>query len=124
MTEPWNLTEPQRRQFREAHAAHAAMPADPAPSDVMYDDMARAWRNQDYPLAWSLADALLQYEACGGPDGNGGEPLTGPDRDMTYVHAIHTHYAPIPPTCLECSSTESQPEDHPYPCGNYIPPSD
>jgi hypothetical protein len=68
-------------------------PADPTPTDVMYDDVTRAWRNGDHRLAWHLADALLQYDACGGPDGNGGEPLTG-FRGMYYVHAIHDFYAP------------------------------
>jgi hypothetical protein len=71
----------------------SGMPADPTPSDVLYDDMARAWRTGDHPLAWSLADTLLQYEACGGPDGNGGEPLTG-FRHLYYVHAIHDYYTP------------------------------
>src|SRR5438046_938899 len=42
---------------------------EPSPSDVAYDDMTRAWRNGDHPLAWQLADALLQYLA------NGGQPL-------------------------------------------------
>lgn len=61
--------------------------ADPNPSDVMYDDVTRAWRNGDYPLAWHLADVLLQYDA------NGGEPLTG-FRHLYYVHAVHDYYAP------------------------------
>jgi hypothetical protein len=74
-----------------------AAPADPTPADVMYDDMTRAWRNGDYPLAGSLADTLAQYEACGGPDGEGGEPLTGPDRDMTYVWAVQRTYGPESP---------------------------
>ena len=61
---------------------------DPSPSDVIYDDMTRAWRNEDYPLAWNLADALLQYLA------NDGQPLTGPDRDVYYARQIHAHYSP------------------------------
>jgi hypothetical protein len=65
----------------------AVMPAGPSPSDVAYDDMTRAWRNGDYPLAWSLADVLLQYLA------NNGEPLTG-FRHLYYIHAIHDYYAP------------------------------
>jgi hypothetical protein len=56
---------------------------DSSPSDVAYDDMTRAWRNGDYPLAWSLADALLQYLA------NDGQPLTG-DRDVSYARQIHS----------------------------------
>jgi len=64
---------------------------DPSPSDVAYDDMTRAWRNEDYPLAWSLADALLQYLA------NDGQPLTG-DRDVYYARQIHAHYAPGSPS--------------------------
>jgi hypothetical protein len=90
----------------------AAVPDGPTPSDVIYDDMTRAWRNEDYPLAWSLADTLLQYEACGGPDGNGGEPLTGPDRNLAYVHAIHATYAP-----------ETSPADRPgyWSCSGYEP---
>jgi hypothetical protein len=65
------------------------VPADPTPSDVAYDDMTRAWRNGDYPLAWSLADALLQYLA------NGGEPLTG-FRDVYYARRIYVRHAPLP----------------------------
>ena len=66
----------------------AVTPADPSPSDVAYDDMTRAWRNGDNSLAWSLADALLQYMA------NDGQPLTGP-RSLYYVRMIHAYYAPI-----------------------------
>jgi hypothetical protein len=44
--------------------------------------MTRAWRNEDYPLAWNLADVLLQYLA------NGGQPLTGDDRDVYYARRI------------------------------------
>jgi len=64
---------------------------DPAPSNVIYDDMTRAWRNGDYPLAWSLADALLGY--LSGPDS--GQPLTG-DRDPYYVLRIYVRYTPLP----------------------------
>jgi hypothetical protein len=78
---------------RECDQAHESGRADPNPSDVMYDDVTRAWRNGDRMLAWHLADALLQYDACGGLDGNGGEPLTG-FRSMYYVHAIHDYYVP------------------------------
>lgn len=53
----------------------------PSPSDIAYDDMTHAWRNEDYPLAWHLADVLLQYLA------NGGQPLTG-DRDVHYARCI------------------------------------
>ena len=59
---------------------------DLSPSDVAYDDMTRAWRNGDYPLAWSLADALLQYLA------NGGQSLTG-DRQTYYARQIRQYYA-------------------------------
>lgn len=72
----------------------AATSADPNPSDVIYDDMTRAWGNGDCPLAWSLADTLLQYLASGGPDGSGGEPLTSSDRDLFYVRFIRDYYAP------------------------------
>lgn len=68
----------------------AATPADPTPSDVMYDDMTAAWRDEDYPLAGSLATALLQYLA-----GNG-QPLTGIERDVYFAHTIHRYYAPSP----------------------------
>ena len=58
-----------------------------SPSDIAYDDMTRAWRNDDYPLAWSLADALLQYLA------NDGQELTEP-RQVCYARRIHQYYAP------------------------------
>jgi hypothetical protein len=64
----------------------------PSPSDVIYDDMTRAWRNEDYPLAQSLADVLLGY--LSGPDS--GQPLTG-GRDPYYVLRIYAYYyAPLP----------------------------
>jgi hypothetical protein len=69
----------------EHHPTGDIMPdpaPDPSPSDVAYDDMTRAWRNEDYPLAWNLADVLLQYLA------NGGQPLTGDDRDVYYARRI------------------------------------
>lgn len=67
---------------------------DPSPSDVIYDDMTRAWRNGDYPLCWSLADALLTYLA------NDGQPLTDSPlaghRDVYYARRVYVRYAPVP----------------------------
>lgn len=68
---------------------------DPSPSDIIYDDMTRAWRNGDHPLAWHLADALLQYLA------NGGQPLTGDDRDVYNARQIHVFYTPGGPNYPE-----------------------
>jgi hypothetical protein len=79
---------PQPKRPRLAQAALTPVP-DPSPSDVMYDDMTRAWRNGDTALAGSLADALIQYLA------DGGQPLTR-DRDLYYALRIYARYAPVP----------------------------
>ena len=76
---------------------------DPSPSDIAYDDMTRAWRNGDYPLAWSLADALLQYLA--GP--GSGQPLTG-DRDVYYARRIYVHYAPLPDATDQAAAADAR----------------
>lgn len=66
----------------------------PSPSDIIYDDMIRAWRNGDHSLAWHLADVLLQYLA------NDGQPLTG-DRDVYNARQINTFYNPAGPNYPE-----------------------
>jgi hypothetical protein len=64
--EPWNLTEAQRRQFREAHAeAKRAQMADPDfPADLPAadtDDPAKGWRVMD--SSGNTADYELRHVA-------------------------------------------------------------